>query len=86
MYGPHEAEEAAGVLALALLLVLTSAVELGRCGSVHTCDAAFEAAGGGRGRSDVAILLEVLSFGGLGRRVFFIPPVFFSGLGVRVRG
>ena len=85
VYGSHVALPA-GVLALALLDDLTSAVEFGRGGPGHTCVAAFEAAGGGRFRNVVTIFAEGFSFGGFERRVFSIPPVFFSGLGVRARG
>ena len=63
----------------------TSAFEAGRGGTPHTCVAAFAAAGGARVRIVVGILPDPgLSFC-VGRRVFNIPPVFFSGLGVLAR-
>lgn len=53
------------------------------CGPAHTCVAAFAAAGGGRVRRVVLAIFPpeaALSF----RKVFSIPPAFFSGLGVLV--
>lgn len=64
-----------------MLVVRESALVLGRVPGAHTCDAALDAAVGGRFRIVIAILPdEVRSL----RSVFSMPP-FFSGLGVRAR-
>ena len=80
VYGSHVA-----VLELTLLDDRTSAFEDGRGGPAHTCVAAFAAAGGGRVRIVVAIFPEPGRSFWPGRKVFNIPPVFFSGLGVLAR-
>jgi len=64
-------------------VVLPVLLPLGRCCPLQTCDAAFEAAGGGRLRIVVAILPEDVRSFGFARNVLSIPPAFFSGLGVR---
>jgi hypothetical protein len=78
VYGSHDG----AVDVPSALLVRISPLEPD--GGAHTCVAAFAAAGGGRGRSVVAIF-PVFAFGAFVRSVFSMPPSFFSGLGVLAR-
>ncbi len=83
VYGSQVGAE--GVMTVTLLVDRASCPDAGRCGAVHTCEAAFAAAGGGRVRSVVGIFAVDLSFGVFERSVFSMPPCFFSGLGVLER-
>lgn len=86
VYGSHEVWVGTEPLpVLELPLGVAEGRGGGGAGPDQTCVAAFAAAGCGRFRKVVVIFPDACLPFPSARNVFNIPPLFFSGLGVRVR-